>query len=419
MKKLLLLLAFVICLTAYCGKLEDFADDFNDIVKNARVVERLDSNARYRSDFKLKLFRLQAAAADIQMIATQIGIRDITIGSDVKTYISTINIDKKGDIKQETYETRSFANSDIKRQITYLKNLRFSVERRTFVPNKYYLDDLNVVLRFSHRWDTCKKVAFSQRAYSSYAINEYQKRYFNEILKLSRMIDQQVKREGVKISDRYQLTHNVSRFVASWKISATHQQATRKRFKDNTHSGNFRTSAETSAGMEEMKLLASEIERDLNYLVESGFTMYLKDKRFSPEQLKEMRERLNKDRKAAQALPKQEEPEEEMEKPQPVKVDAWKVTRTYNEKKQQIYDSESKMNGVSQAFYNKYRALLPNTQRAEMDAVVKKYIADSYPPALARSSAVKIIHIKYKGNKHGCTPEELLKLMKLTPGDIK
>ena len=418
MKKLLLLFVLIFCLTAYCGKLEDFADDFEDVVKNARVVERLDSNARYRSDFKLKLFRLQADAADIQMIAAQIGIRDITIGTDVKTYISTINVDKKGDIKQETYETRSFAVSDIRRQITYLKNLRFSAERRTFVPNKYYLDDLNVVLRFSHRWDQCKKIAFSQRAHSPYAINEYQKRYFNEIQKLARMIDQQLRREGTKISDRYQLTHNVERFVTSWKISATHQQATRKRFKDNTHSGNFRTSAETSAGMEEMKLLASEIERDLNYLVESGFNMYLKDKRFSPEQLQEMRARLNKDQKANQTLPKPSD-QEEPEPPKPVKLNAWKVTKIYNEKKQQIYDSESKMNGVSQAFYNKYRALLPDNQRAEMDAIVKKYIADSYPPALARSSAVKIIHIKYKGNKHGCTPEVLLKLMKLTPEDIK
>jgi hypothetical protein len=146
--------------------------------------------------------------------------------------------------------------------------------------------------------------------------------------------------------------------------------------------------------------------------------MYLKDKRFSPEQLQEMRARLNKDQKANQTLPKPSDPEE-LEPPKPVKLNAWKVTKIYNEKKQQIYDSESKMNGVSQAFYNKYRALLPDNQRAEMDAIVKKYIADSYPPALARSSAVKIIHIKYKGNKHGCTPEALLKLMKLTPEDIK
>ena len=418
MKKLLLLLAFVVCLTAYCGKLEDFADDFENIVKNARVVERLDSNARYRNDFKLKLFRLQADAADIQMIASQIGIRDITLGTDVKNYIGTINVDKKADIKQEVYETRSFTTSDIRRQIRYLKNLRFSAERRTFVPNKYYLEELNVVLRFIHRWDQCKKIAFSQRAHSPYAISEYQKRYFNEIQKLSRMIDQQVNREGLKISDRYQLTHNVDRFVTSWKISATHQHATRKKYRDNSHSGDYRTSSETSAGMEEMKLLASEIERDLNFLVESGFTMYLKDKRFSPGQLKEMNERLNKDKKASQALPKAKDPLE-LEPPKTVKVDAWKVNRIYNEKKQQIYDSESKMNGVSQTFYNKYKALLPDNQRAEMDALVKKYVADSYPPALARASAVKIIHLKYKGNKHGCKPEELLKLMKLKPEDIK
>ncbi|MBE6405502.1 MAG: hypothetical protein E7040_05725 [Lentisphaerae bacterium] len=419
MKKIIFILAFALCLTAYCGKLEDFADDFEEIVKNARVVERLDSRAKYRNDFKLKLFRLQADASDIQMVASQIGIRDITIGADVKNYISTINVDKKANIKQEVYESRSFTISDIRRQIKYLKNLRFSVERRTFVPNKYYLDDLNVLLRFSHRWDQCKRIAFSKNVHSPFAIAEYQKRYFGEIQKLSRMIDQKVKRDKLKISDRYQLTHNVDRFVTGWKINASHFQETRKRYRDNNHSGNYRTSPEVDARLEEMKLLASEIERDLNYLVESGFSMYIKDKRFSEEQLKEMRARLNKDRRAERALPKRNDKIDPAPMQEEIKVDARKVTRLYNQKKQMIYDSESKMNGVSQSYYNKYKALLPPKQKQEMDAILKTFIDDSYPPALARSSAVKMIHIKYRDNRHGCSPEELMKLMKITPGDIK
>ena len=419
MKKYFFILSLVLCLTAYCAKLENFADDFEEIVKKARTVERLDSRAQYRSDFKLKLFRLQADASDIQMVATQIGIRDITIGSDVKNYISTINIDKKADIKQEVYESRSFSIRDIRRQIKYLKNLRFSVERRTFVPNKYYLDDLNVVLRFLHRWDKCKKVAFSKNFHSPFAVAEYQKRYFGEIQKLSRMIDQKVKRDNLKISDRYQLTHNVDRFVTGWKINASHFKESRKRYNDNNHSGNYRTSPEVDARLEEMKLLATEIERDLNYLVESGFTMYIKDKRFSPEQLEEMQARLNKDRKAERALPKRKDSIDPASMKEQVKIDPRKVTRMYNQKKQQIYDSESKMNGVSQSYYNKYKALLPPKQKKEMDTVLKRFIDDSYPPALARSSAVKVIHIKYRDNRHGCKPEELMKLMKITPGDIK
>ena len=98
MKKLFFFLCSTFLLSAYCGKLEDFSDDFNEVTKKARVVENLDSNAKYRSDFKLKLFRLQADASDIQLVATQIGIREITIGADVKEYISTINVDKKGKI---------------------------------------------------------------------------------------------------------------------------------------------------------------------------------------------------------------------------------------------------------------------------------------------------------------------------------
>ena len=147
MKKILFLLCTVFSVSAFCGKLENFADDFNEIVKNARVVENLDSKARYRDDFRLKLFRLQSDASDIQLVATQIGIREITIGFDVKEFIDTINVSKKGKYKRERHETRAFAVSDIRRQIAYLKNLRFSVERRSFVPNKYYVDDLNVQIR--------------------------------------------------------------------------------------------------------------------------------------------------------------------------------------------------------------------------------------------------------------------------------
>ena len=138
MKKLLFLLCTALTVSSFSGKLENFADDFNEVVKKARIVENLDSQAKYRDDFKLKLFRLQADAADIQLVATEIGIREITLGADIKEYIGTINLDKRGKYKRERHETRSFAIGDIRRQISFLKNLRFSVERRSFVPNKYY-----------------------------------------------------------------------------------------------------------------------------------------------------------------------------------------------------------------------------------------------------------------------------------------
>ena len=76
------------------------------------------------------------------------------------------------------------------------------------------------------------------------------------------------------------------------------------------------------------------------------------------------------------------------------------------------------MNGVSQDFYNRYRKLLPPRQQKEMDEELVRYTKNSYPPALARSTAVKKIHLKYSGNKHGCTPEEIMNLLNLTPGDL-
>ena len=91
----------------------------------------------------------------------------------------------------------------------------------------------------------------------------------------------------------------------------------------------------------------------------------------------------------------------------------------YNEKKEQAYNSESRMNGVSQQYYNRYKSLLTKDQKVELDSEMKKYIKADYPPALARSTAVKQIHLKYGGNNHGATTEELMKLMKINPGDIK
>ena len=421
MKKMFFFFSTILCVTAYCGKLEDFADDFNDVVKHARTVEQLDSKARYRDDFKLKLFRLQADAADIQLVATQIGIRDITIGTDVKEYIGTINIDKKGKIKRERYESRSFAIRDIRKQINYLKNLRFSVEKRTFVPNRHYLEDLNVQIRFTRRWDHCKKIAFSKSVLSPYAVREYQKRYFNEIQRLSRLIDQHVRRENLKISDRFQLTHNVDRFVSAWKINTSHFEATRKRNNDNNHSGDYRSTPEVDARIKEMELLAEEIEKDLNYLAEAGFLLYLKDKRFTEEQLKAMRKRFGMDKGAAKekVSANKKRADEAVPVTPKKKVNGTKVVKMYNERKNRIYDSESKMNGVSQSYYNKYKALLPAKQKTEMDAEMKKLLNESYPAALARSTAVKMIHLKYGGNNHGCSTEELMKLMKITPGDVK
>lgn len=419
MKRLFFLFCAVISTSAFCGKLENFADDFNEIVKNARTVENLDAKAKYRDDFKLKLFRLQADASDIQLVATQIGIRDISLGNDVKEYISTISIDKRDKYKRERHETRSFAVGDIRRQISYLKNLRFSVERRTFVPNKYYLEDLNVMIRFVRRWEHCKRVAFSKHILSPYAISEYQKRYFGEIQRLSRLIDQKVKKDKLEISDRYQLTLNVDRFVTSWKINTNHFESTRKRYKDNNHSGNYRTSPEVDARLQEMKLLAEEIEKDLNYLAEAGFSMYLKDKRFSEKQMEEMKKRLKIDTAKERKLPNRNRKENIPPAPKKIRVNAGKVNRMYNEKKNQIYASESRMNGVSQQYYNRYKALLPAKQKTEMDTELKNYIKRSYPPALARATAVQKLHLKYSGNKHGCSTEELMKLMKITPGDVK
>ena len=233
------------------------------------------------------------------------------------------------------------------------------------------------------------------------------------------MIDQKVRKDKLNISDRYQLTHNVDRFVSAWKITTSHYETTRKRNNDNNHSGDYRTSPEVESRLEEMKLLAEEIEKDLNYLAESGFSMYLKDTKFSPEQLEKMRQRNQKELKKERALPNRKSAYDEDPKPKKVKVDTRKLNRMYNDKKNQIYNSESKMNGVSQQYYNRYKALLPAKQKAEMDAEMKKYVKASYPPALARSTAVKKIHLKYSGNNHGCSADEMMSLMKITPGDVK
>ncbi len=411
-KRIFFLFCTLTAAVSFAGKLEDFADEFEYVVKHARTVEQLDSKARFRDDFRLKLFRLQASAADIQMVATKIGIREITIGNDVKAMIETINIDRKTHLKREKWESRSFAVRDIRRQITYLKNLRFSVERRTFVPNRYYLEELNVIIRFSRRWEQCQKIAYSKNVLSPYAISEYQKRYFGEIQRLARLLDQKIKKDRIRISENYQLSHNVNRFVTAWKINTQHFEETRKRNRDNTHSGDYRSSPEVEARLNEMKLLAAEIEKDLNYLVESGVVLYLKDDRFSPQQLAEMMKKLKMPVPGAKPVP-----EPDAEQPA-LRLDAKKLARMYNEKKQQIYLSESKMNGVSQDFYNRYRKLLPPRQQKEMDEEMVRYTKNSYPPALARSTAVKKIHLKYSGNKHGCTPEEIMNLLNLTPGDL-
>lgn len=410
-------IAAVLCMLAafqvFPAKLDSFEKDFEFVYKNCAVVERLETSADYRKDFSLRVFKLQSDANDIQKVATETGIRDIEIGKFVKDLISTIGVQKKSVPTREMLSVRHFSANDVRRQIRYLKDLHFSYEERVFKPTRYYHDDLNVMIRFLRRWEQCKKIGFSKQSYSKYALEQYRQRYFKEIDRLARLIEQKIRRDKTEISGDFRLVHHVSLFVQNWE---TNSRFFEKNSRSNTR---LNITPEISSRIDEMKLIAVDVEKDLDLLAAAGFSMELPDTKFARDKEKQMKERnrelqkqemdLSEARKAAKPQKK---------KTPPPKIDRKELARIYSRKKQTVYDSESKMNGVSEKLYRNYLDLLPERQQKEMEKYKQEYIEKSYPEALARSTAVKKIHLKYDEKNHGCTDEEMMGILNVKPGDI-
>ena len=404
-KKLLIPLLILSVVSGYCGKLEDFADDFDFIRKNCRTVENLSSRASYRKEFELKMFRLQQEASILEKTAIEIGIRDVTLGSDTKLFLDSINVKSKSKIRQEQYDIRRFAISDIQKQISYLKNLQFSFEERSFVPNQYYMDDLNIQIRFARKWKVCQDIAFSKTAYSPFVVKEYKKRYFSEIEKMARQIEEKLKKDRIKISKDFQLVSHVAMFYSNWNTNMEY-------VKSDYRAGNrIRMTPEYASRVNEMKIIAESIDRDLDLLAATGFRLMLPDSRFIRQRQQEQ-ERLEKEEK--KAARKQEMNQQE----KMVAVDNERLEALYQKRKDAVYKSESGINGFSKKLYDNFKALHPMRQQKEMDQICSQYMKESYPAALARSMAAREIYRKYQGKNHGCEETEMLKILNISAKEV-
>ena len=87
----------------------------------------------------------------------------------------------------------------------------------------------------------------------------------------------------------------------------------------------------------------------------------------------------------------------------------WKL---YTETKNELFRSESKLRGVSEEFYRKYRALLTEPQKKELDALAAQYPAEELSAELSRSMAVKKLHTKYQYRQNAYSEEELERILR-------
>ena len=402
LKGILAISVIISAFSAFCDKLDDFAESFEFIVKNCRVVESLASDAQYRKEFELRMFRLNNDAALISKTAIEIGIREISLGIDTKTFLDTIQVRAKSKIQQELYDIRRFAAADIRKQINYLKDLQFSVEDRTFVPSQYYMDDLNVQIRFSRRWKRCQEIAFAKQAFSPFVVKEYRKRYFAEIERLAKLIEEKVNKDNIEISREFQLVTHVINFSRNWDMNMDY-------LKGNYRYGNrIRMTPEYASKIAEMKLIAENIDKDMDLLAATEFRLLLPDSRFIIRKQKEE----EKKQKAAEALEKKNNRQKKLAKTETLTLE--QLEKLYQQKKDEVYNSESGINGFTRKHYDNFKGLLPESQQKEMEDLRAKYFKESYPAALARSMAAKDIYTKYQGEDHGCNESEIRAILKIS-----
>jgi hypothetical protein len=170
----------------------------------------------------------------------------------------------------------------------------------------------------------------------------------------------------------------------------------------------IRMTPEYKSKLDEMELIATSVDNDLNLLAATQFKHYLPDSRFAQKKTKpEEKKKVNT-----------EPPEESVEND--LDLTPEKLAELYQKKKSEAYHAEAAINGISRKAYDRFKALHPESQQNEMDKIRNKYTKESYPPALARSMAATEIYQKYSGDKNNCSPEEIKQILSNIPrGDNK
>lgn len=383
-------LILLLCFSAYSGELEDFADDIEFLKSAYKEVRSAKKNAPIKQEYSKRIVRAKSRAVRLQRNLNKQGVQRVSLDETLRKMLSFMPVDgiNPKSLKQEAGSLNMHYN-DLCNQIKYLKEINYSPEKGT-LENPYPTPDTyDSVYRFEALFKRCVSIASG-----TYAIRPPMKKLYEDNMKdlrtLAAAMVRHIRATKFEVPGDFDLEHNLSEFdSAARKSIATRLKKdalNSKERKRMTSSKSYKVSSSS------IKFRADRIQNEIDYLRKANFDFRVRKTNLAPVSSSPMME---------------DEITESSGKPSFEEL--WK---RYSAKKDAFFHSESRIRGVSEEFYRKYRSFLPPDQQKELDSLCRQQLDQEMPPEFARSSAVKTMHTRYRFRPNSYSEEFLVRILK-------
>lgn len=384
-------LILLLCFSAYSGELEDFADDIEFLRSAYREVKNARKNAPIKQEYSKRIVRAKARAVRLQQNLNKQGVHRVSLDETLRKMLSFMPVDgiNSKSLKQEAGSMNMHYN-ELCNQIKYLKEINYSPEKGT-LENPYPTSDTyDSVYRFEVLFRRCVTIASGTNA-----IRPPMKKLYEDNMKdlrtLAAAMVRHIRATKFEVPGDFDLERNLSEFdSAARKSIATRLKKdalNSKERKRMTSSKSYKVSSSS------IKFRADRIQNEIDYLRKANFDFRVRKTNLAP----------------VSSRPLSEEDEITESSGKPSFEELWK---RYSAKKDAFFHSGSRIRGVSEEFYRKYRSFLPPDQQKELDSLCKQQLDQEMPPEFARSAAVKTMHTRYRFRPNSYSEEFLARILK-------
>ena len=368
--------------------LDEFESDVNFLERSYAEVRKAGVKSVFRDEYRSRITMANDRAYKIQRSAQKLGIPRVTLQTTMNKLISCVQIRgvSAGGLARGSGSVGEHA-AELRRQIKYLRSLNYSYESGTF--ENPYPD--SGTYEAVHHYNNLFRQLY-QEANRKNRVQKSNVERFNEkcedFKRLGQSIALKVQLDKIKTPGDFNLTVHMDAFLQSAE-KLLEQRAKR----DNSDVKKLIKSKNYRETQSRLDYAAGRLEVDIDFMKRMNFSMRIRRHDLQP----------------VYQTPGRSKDEIDGSKPRLDYAGLWKL---YTETKNELFRSESKLRGVSEEFYQKYRALLTEPQKKELDALAAQYTAEELSAELSRSMAVKKLHTKYQYRQNAYSEEELERILR-------
>lgn len=390
MKILSLLTGFLLIplIAGAAGMLDEFESDVNFLDKSYAEIKKAGVKSMFRDEYRSRLTTAIDRAYKLQLSAQKLGIPRITLQATMNKLNACVQVKgvSTGGLNRGSGSVAEHA-AELRRQINYLRKLNYSYESGTFENPYPDSGSYEAIQHYGNLFRQIYQDAIRKNRLQKSQVERYDEKC-DDFKRLGQSIALKVQMDKIKVPGDFNLTVHMEAFLQN-----AHKLFSQRAKRDNNDIKKLIKTKNYKDVQSSLEYAAGRLEVDIDFLKRINFSMRIRRHDLQP----------------IYQNPQDSKDEIDGSKPRPGYGSLWKL---YTKTKNDLFRSESKLRGVSEEFYKKYRALLTASQGEELDALMKRYLAEELSPELSRSMAVKKLHTKYQYKQDAYSTEELERILR-------